>query len=364
MNHLAGRKPWVSGLFALLAFATGPASAEAQWLDRPWPNIPRTADGKPNLDAPAPRGPDGKPDLTGIWDPGLIAGRPEPQNLQPWVLDLARKHQQEYYRQRPNYQCRPSGPEVERGYGDGWKRIVQTPALIAILNDDLSYRVIHMDGRQLEADPAPSWMGYSVGRWEGDTLVVESNGYNDKVWTSRYGVSHSDRLRIVERYRRTSVGSIQLEVTYEDPGAFLKPWGFTATMTLAADTDMLEAVCERTSDHWVPLSDAASATVKVPREVLARYVGVYKGIYGGAERTYEVSLSGDQLIARILGPKVEGGLAAAGLEDGADRPLVPISQTTFEGLGLAYQFEVGDTGPATALIVIHISGPYRYARQP
>jgi hypothetical protein len=152
-------------------------------------------------------------------------------------------------------------------------------------------------------------------------------------------------------------------VTYDDAGAYLKPWGFTATMKLAADTEMLEEVCERTSDHWVPLSDAASATVKVPPDVLARYVGVYKGIYGGAERTYEVSLSGDQLIARILGPRIEGGLAAAGLEDGAQRPLVPISQTTFEGLGLAYQFEIGDTGPATALIVIHISGPYRYTRQ-
>jgi len=346
---------------AALVVITGTVPAAAQWLDRPTPGIPRTADGKPNLTAPAPRGPDGKPDLTGVWNAGQTLGRPEPSDLQPWVLELARKHQQEYHRSRPYYQCRPSGPEAER-YG-GWKRVLQTPAAIAILNDDLTYRVIHMDGRALEAEPAPSWTGYSVGRWEGDTLVVESNGYNEKVWTSRYGVSHSDALRVIERYRRTNVGQLQVEVSYVDPGAYVKPWGFTATMRLAADTEMLEAVCERSSEHWSSLSDAAGAAVTVPRDLLARYVGVYTGIYGGRERTYDVSLSGDQLIASIVGPAIEGGLGAAGLDEGTPRPLVPISQTVFEGLGLGYQFEAGDTGPATALIVIHISGPYRYARQ-
>ena len=344
---------------AALVLIAGTVPAAAQWLDRPWPGIPRTADGKPNLAAAAPRGPDGRPDLTGVWNAGQILGRPEPSDLQPWVLDLARKHQQEYHRSRPYYQCRPSGPEAER-YG-GWKRILQTPTAIAILNDDLSYRVIHMDGRALEAEPASSWTGYSVGRWEGDTLVVESNGYNEKVWTSRYGVSHSDALRVIERYQRTNFGRLQVEVSYVDPGAYVKPWGFTATMRLTADTDMLEAVCERSSDHWS--NPDAGAAVTVPRDVLARYVGVYKGIYGGSERTYEVSLSGNELVATIVGPAIEGGLGAAGLEEGTPRPLVAISQTVFEGLGLGYQFEVGGNGPATALIVIHISGPYRYARQ-
>ena len=101
----------------------------------------------------------------------------------------------------------------------------------------------------------------------------------------------------------------------------------------------------------------------VPPDVLTRYVGVYSGIYGGNPRTYEVSLSGGKLIAKIVGAAVEGGLGAAGLDEGAPRPLVPQSQTVFEGLGLGYQFIVGDTGPATALVVIHISGPYRYSRQ-
>jgi hypothetical protein len=346
---------------AALVLLVGTVPASAQWLDRKTPGIPRTADGKPNLTAPAPRGPDGKPDLTGVWNGGTIVGRPEPGNLQPWVMDLARQHQIEYYKARPYYQCRPSGPEAER-FG-GWKRILQTPAAIALLDDDLTYRVIHMDGRQLEAEPAPSWTGYSVGRWDGDTLVVESNGYNDKTWTSRYGVSHTEQLRVTERYRRTDFGHLQVEVTYTDPKAYVKPWGFSANMRLIADTEMLEAVCERGSEHWGTLSDAAGASVTVPRDVLARYVGVYKGIYGGAERTYEVSFSGDHLIATIVGPPIEGGLGAAGLDEGAPRPLVPVSQTVFEGLGLGYQFEVGEKGPATALIVIHISGPYRFARQ-
>jgi hypothetical protein len=343
-----------------LVMATTPAGA--QWLDRKTPGIPRTPDGKPNLTAPAPRGPDGKPDFTGVWDAENVVSRPDVAILQPWVMDLARRHQQEYYKARPFYQCRPSGPEAER-FG-GWRRILRTPAAIAILNDDLTYRVIHTDGRELEAEPAPNWMGYSVGRWDGDTLVVDSAGFNDKTWVSRYGVAHTEALRMTERYRRPDFGHMQVEVTYTDPGAFAKPFGFTVDMTLAADTEMLEAVCEKSSENWAgSLTDAANQGVSVPPDVLARYVGVYTGIYGGNQRTYEVSLSGGQLIAKIAGENVEGGLGAAGLDDGAPRPLVAQSQTVFEGLGLGYQFIVDDKGVAAALVVIHISGPYTYKRQ-
>jgi hypothetical protein len=349
-------------LLAALVLMVGTIPAEAQWLDRKTPGIPRTPDGKPNLTAPAPRGPDGTPDLTGVWEASNVVARPDPANLQPWVLDLARQHQQEYYKARPFYQCRPSGPEAER-FG-GWRRILQMPAALAILNDDLTSRVIHTDGRELEVNPAPSWMGYSVGRWDGDTLVVESTGFNDKTWVSRYGISHTAALRMTERYRRRDFGHMQVEVTFTDPGAYKKPWGFTADMALAADTEMLEAVCEKSSDAWAGrLSQAANQAVSVPPDVLARYVGVYTGIYGGNRRTYEVSLSGGHLIAKIVGEAVEGGLGAAGLEDGAERPLVPQSQTVFEGLGLGYQFIVDDKGVATDLVVIHISGPYRYSRQ-
>ncbi len=347
---------------AALILIVGTIPAGAQWLDRKTPGIPRTPDGKPNLTAPAPRGPDGKPDLTGVWDGSEVVARPEPANLQPWVMELARKHQQDYYKMRPYYQCRPSGPEAER-YGS-WSRILQTPAAIAILNDDLTYRVIFTDGRELEANAAPSWMGYSVGHWDGDTLVIESNGFNDKTWVSRYGVSHTASLRVTERYRRADFGHLQVEVTYTDPTAYLKPWGFTANMALAADTEMLEQICELSSDRWTgSLSDASTQAVSVPPDVLARYVGVYTGIYAGKKRTYEVSLSGGKLIATLAGPPIEGGLGAIGLEDGATRTLVPLSQTVFEGLGLGYRFMVNGKGEATDLVVVHISGDYTFARQ-
>ena len=346
---------------AVLMFA-GTLPAAAQWLDRPWPGIPRTADGKPDLTAPAPRGPDGRPDLTGVWNAPPPVARADPNSLHPWVTDLAQRRQEEYYKTRPYFQCLPSGPEIERS--GGWKRVLHTPAAIAILNDDLTYRVIHMDSRELEADPLPSWMGYSVGHWDGDTLVVDSAGFNDKTWVSRYGVSHTEALRITERYRRPDFGHLEIEVTFSDPRAFAEPWGFTMNMELGADTDMLEEVCERGSEDWPGrLSDASDQSVSVPPEVLARYVGVYTGIYAGTERTYEISLAGGQLIATVVGAYDAIGLGAAGLDQGVPRTLVPRSDTLFEGLGLGYRFIVNDQGEATDLMVIHVTGDYRYSRQ-
>jgi hypothetical protein len=339
---------------AALALIVGTVPAEAQWLDHSWPGIPRTAEGKPDLTAPAPRGTGGKPDLTGVWNGPNPEPRLDPANAQPWVNDLVRQRQQDYQKGRPSYQCRPSGPEADRFAG--WKRILQTPTAIAILNDDLTYRVIFMDGRTLEANPAPSWMGYSVGRWDGDTLIVDSVGFNDKTWLSRYGQAHTESLRVRELYRRRDFGHLQVEVTFTDPDAYAKPWGFTSDLALAADTEMLEAVCELSSDHWDgSLADAANAGVTVAPEVLARYVGVYSGLYLTNKRTIEVSLSGGQLIARIIG--------AAAVDGGEMRPLIPRSQTVFEGLGIGYRFIVDDKGAATALVEIHISGDSRFARQ-
>jgi hypothetical protein len=289
-----------------------------------------------------------------VWNGPVPETDFDPANAQPWVNDLVRQRQREYHKTRPSYQCLPSGPEADRFAG--WKRVLQTPTAIAILNEDLTYRMIFMDGRELEADPAPSWMGHSVGRWDGDTLIVDSVGFNDKTWLSRYGQPHTEALRVRERYRRPDFGHLQVEVTFTDPAAYAKPWGFTAHMALAADTEMLESICERTSDHWAgSLSDAANAGVTVAPDVLARYVGVYNGLYGGEKRTIDVSLSGGQLIARIIG--------RAAVDGGEMRPLIPQTQTLFEGLGIAYQFIVDDKGVATDLVEIHISGPQRFPRQ-
>jgi hypothetical protein len=291
--------------------------------------------------------------LTGIWNGPNPVARPDLASAQPWVKDVVRQREQDYFRGRPYFHCQPSGPESHRFAA--WKRILQTPATLAILNEDLSYRVIHMDGRELEANPAPSWMGYSVGRWDGDTLVVNSVGFNDKTWLTDAGLPHTEALRMTERYRRPDVGHLEVEVTFTDPAAYAKPWGFTAKMALAADTEMLEAVCERSSEHWAgSVSDASHSAVTVGPDILARYVGVYSGTWGGNKRTVEMSLSGGQLIARIPGGTIAG-------DD--SRPLVPLTQTLFEGVGLGYEFIVDDKGVVTDVVEIHISGPYRYPRQ-
>jgi hypothetical protein len=204
-----------------------------------------------------------------------------------------------------------------------------------------------MDGRTLEADPAPSWMGYSVGRWEGDTLVVESNGFNDKTWVSRQGLSHTEALRLEERYRRKSVGTLEIAVTVTDPGAYAKPWSYTVEKTLAADTEMLELVCERSSDHWS--GRTTESAVHVPPDVLARYVGAFSGIYQGNPRTARFTVSDGRLFV------ASGG--------GQPQALVAQSDTLFVG-SLGYKFEVDDKGVATHVTEIHISGGYRYTRQP
>src|SRR4029453_18284093 len=160
----------------LLTAASLPAltmPVDAQWLNHPTPGIPRAADGRPNLTAPRPRTPEGRPDFTGLWNSPVQIGRPsaDPRDVQPWARDVARHRAEDFFKTRPTFQCLPSGPEAfsQNTGGIVGKRILQTPSLIAMLNDDLTYRQIFMDGRALETAPNPSWMGYSVGRWEGET---------------------------------------------------------------------------------------------------------------------------------------------------------------------------------------------------
>lgn len=220
------------------------------------------------------------------------------------------------------------------------------------------WREIYMDGRPHPQDDAlnPTYLGHSVGRWDGDTLIVDSAGYNDKTWLSRYGQAHTEALRVREQYRRTNFGRLHVEVTFTDPKAYAKPWGFVEDLALEADTEMLESICERSSEHWTgTLSDAAGTGVTVAPDVLARYVGVYRGLYGGNTRTIEVSLSNGGLIAKIIG--------GAAIDGGEMRPLVPLSQTLFEGLGIGYQFVVDDKGVATEMREIHNSGEQRFPRQ-
>ena len=346
-------------LILLTALAT---PLDAQWLERRTPGIRRTADGKPDLTAPTPRTADGKPDLTGLWQmispDGAVGnvslrkpGNLQAADIQPWVQALVQQRAENFGIDDPRYKCLPDGPNYS--VGQGFKRILQTPAMIVILQEDLTYRQIHMDGRALETDPNPSWMGYSVGHWEEDTLVVESNGYNDRTWLLG-GYPHTEALRMTERIRRTDLGHLEMAVTFDDPEAYNKAWTFRLSARFAADTEMMEAVCNERPDngqqHWIgKASDAQKSAVKVAPEILAKYVGVYKGIYGRNPRTVEVSFSDDTLSVSVNG--------------GPKQPIFPQSETKFSGTGLSYQFIRDDHAIATHVLEGHISGDYKFERQ-
>src|SRR5262249_2869825 len=272
---------------SLIAVATIGLSAPlaAQWLNQPTPGIPRTSDGKPNLAAPAPRTPDGKPDLSGLWNrisPKYhrnIAADLKPEEVQSWAQALVEQRREDLGREYMNVQCVPLGP----GYvtaaditGAEMMKIIQTPGLIVILNPDLTYRQIFLDGRKLESAPNPNWMGYSVGHWDGDTLVVESFGYNDRTWLDHDGHPHTEGLRMTERYRRGTVGTLDVEVTFTDPAAYTRSWTVNVRADLAADTEMIEWVCNESGhgvEHWVgKASDEHKGEVQVAPAILSKYV--------------------------------------------------------------------------------------------
>src|SRR6202163_3089310 len=198
----------------------------AQWLSHPTPGIPRSADAKPNLSAAAPKAPDGKPDLSGLWRLGVeigvganITADLPPTDIQPWVAALARRRLEDFGKDDPEITgCRPGGPRhITRA---GLAKIVQTPALLVILYEDLAYRQVFLDGRPLPPDPNPDWMGYSVGHWDGDTLVVDSAGFNDRTWLDHDGHPHTEGLRMTERYHRRTFGHLEIEVTLSDQAAY------------------------------------------------------------------------------------------------------------------------------------------------
>jgi hypothetical protein len=268
-------------------------------------------------------------------------------SLTPAAQALVRERKENYFRERPSFQCKPSGPEVIAG----WKRITQTPTLITILYDDLTYRRIFMDGRKLESDPERIWMGYSVGRWEGDTLVVDSFGFNDRTWLDARGMPHTEALRTTERYRRETVGRMQVELTATDPGTFTAPQTVSYPLEFRPDTEMIEAVCESHQEHWVgTLSDNDVGAVTVAPAILAKYVAVYSGMWGTVLRTVHVTLADDSLYVNgLVGEPVR---------------LIPHSDTFFMSTdGLTYTFG-GDGTTISYVVERHVSGDWKYERQP
>lgn len=343
------------------------APLSAQWLNYPTPGIPRTAGGTPNLSAATPRTPQGKPDLSGLWNKispkysRNIAADLKPDEIQPWAQALVQQRKEDLGRDYMNVLCLPLGPVYSTdadSTGAEMMKIVQTPSLIIILNPDLTYRQIFMDGRPLEAAPNPDWMGYSVGHWDGDTLVVESNGYNARTWLDHDGHPHTEGLRTTERYHRRDFGNLDLEVTFSDPAIYARPWTVAVRAELAPDTEMIEWVCaEKGSElqHWVgKASDEKKNAVKVPPEILASYAGTYEEqpkYWRTLPRVVEITVADGELIANMDGRgKVD---------------LTAKSETEFSGLyGLNVEFTKGAPGaPSDELYVKHVSGNYRFARK-
>jgi hypothetical protein len=333
----------------------------AQWLKEPTRGIPRTADGKPNLSAPAPRAADGKPDLSGLWrlDAGPYGSNAladlKPGDIQPWADALRKQRMEDLGKDDPStFKCLPQGPRATLGAA-GWARIIQTPALIAILYENLSHRLIFLDGRELPRDPHPSFMGYSVGRWENDTLVVETIGFKDTTWLDFGGYPHTEELRLVERFRRPDFGRIEVKQTFEDPKVFNKPVTFDVKVDFVADTEMLEYVCnENEKDHARLVgkaSDDKKNAVKVAREVLLRYVGAYDFRVPDDPNqviTFNVTLTGDEIVMDFGGKDPQ--------------PMIPLSDTLFSTYGGRLEF-VLEGGRVTHAIFRIVEGDLKGVRK-
>jgi hypothetical protein len=328
-----------------------PLTATAQWLNYPAPGTPRLANGQVNLSAPAPRTADGKPDLTGVWRGAgpiyrfNVAQDLKPEDIQPWAEELFLQRVRDSRKDSPLARCLPVSVPFHNFFN--LTRIVQTPALTLILYESPNspHRTVFTDGRELPQNPDPTWLGYSVGRWEGDTFVVTSTGFNDSGWLDSSGHPQTESLRITERMRRRDFGHMDFEITIDDPKVFTRPFTIKTERLLAADIDLLEDVCENERDR-VHLS--GDTGVRITPEVAASYAGVYELAPG---REFSIIAAHDLLFVQGLNePKV---------------PLYVQSQTQFMSTTTPTGFEfVKDAqGKVTHLIVRANAGDQKATRK-
>jgi hypothetical protein len=262
-------------LFAIAVTSTfgWSTTVAAQWLKYPTAGVPRTADGRPDLSAPAPRTPDGKPDFSGIWltdNPGnpncaqatdpdsLVCGSELPMGreginfgaslpgglpYQPWLAPLVKKRTAENAKDDPHVRCLPD--TFLRAYSlPHLVKFVQTPGLLLMLNEmNAGYRQVFTDDRPFPEDPVPSWQGYSSAKWEGDTLVVNSIGFRDDLWIDWNGSVITSAAKVQERIRRPDYGHLEIEVTVDDSTAYTRPWTVTLRQRLALNTELVDEIC-------------------------------------------------------------------------------------------------------------------------
>jgi hypothetical protein len=236
---------------AILFLSCAPVCA--QWLKVPPAPVPRTPDDKPDLSAPAPRLPDGHADLSGIWEPNgkyvqnLAADlKPEDVPFQPWAKALYDERKDgSHSREDQAAHCLPQGVPRINAAPAPWK-IVQTPGFIVIVYEAFNlWRQIFLDGRELanSEDVTPTWLGYSTGKWDGDTLVVDTRGFNGRVWLDQLGKPSTDALHVIERFRRKDFGHVDIQITIDDPKAYTRPWSVTEEVHLLTTTELLEFIC-------------------------------------------------------------------------------------------------------------------------
>lgn len=340
---------FVAGLLFCAVCSTLPA----QWLKIKTPGIPRQADGKPDLKAPAPRAADGKPDLSGLWGAEDntyaldITADLKPGEVRPWAAEVHKKRLEALDRDTPATHCLPGGPtEILGQY-----RIIQSPSVVGILYASGYYRQIFTDGRELPKDPNPTWWGYSIGHWEGDTLVIESNGFNDRTWLDFGGHPHTEDLRVTERFQRPDFGHMQFQMTLEDPKTFTKPLTIALGVNLFPDTEILEYVCnenERDSTHLVgKASDEVKGDVKIAPDVLSRYAGDYQSLEPKMKAV--ISVSGGQLMFSI------GGKGAVSLTN--------LSETSFYFPGgFPMDFVKDDKGVLNTFLLHTPCGDFKFLR--
>jgi hypothetical protein len=256
----------LAGIAALVAALS--STLLAQWPNHPDPSVPRTKAGEPDLDAPAPRTPDGKPDLSGLWQgqnafpgrgapppaadaPPLAGFRDVGQNIKgglpltPLGQEILKKRVADNSKDNPEAWCLPMG--IVQFHTQGAPRkFVQTPKLLVILYEASSgIRQIFMDGRKAPTgDPQPWYYGYSVGRWEGETLVVETTHMREDGWLDIIGSPLTDAATLTERIRRTSYGQMTIDVTVNDPKAYTKPWTVRVNQRLMPEQEIIEFICE------------------------------------------------------------------------------------------------------------------------
>jgi hypothetical protein len=281
---------WLPAVGVIAVCVALAPSLGAQWPSYPTPGVPRTPDGKPILDAPTPRTPEGKPDLSGIWGlggfgfggggrgraagaPALpafsqgppvsqffeVGGRGNPLPIQPWAAELKKKRMADNSKDNPDVWCLPIGLMQYHNHPQP-RQIVQTKNLTLITYEsNYGLRYIYTDGRPApNNDPTPWWFGYSRGWWEGDTLVVETTNFlgDERAgWLDVNGSPYTDALKMTERFRRPNFGTLEIDVTIDDPKAYTKPFTVRVNHRIMVDEEMIEFICnenERSTHHIEP----------------------------------------------------------------------------------------------------------------